>query len=107
MDASCGQRVALGLVVASTMFDDGTRMAHGLAGRHRTSGDEGDHWLGDDGVLDEGGRILFVVAADLAEQDDRLCFRVAMEQFQVLSKILSLYYVSADRNTLLMPISSA
>ena len=61
--------------------DDRAGVAHGLAGRGGEAGDVADHRLGDVG-LDEVGRPLLGVAADLADHHDRVGVRVVLERGQ-------------------------
>ena len=72
------ERRLLGLGRARRARDDRARVAHRLAGRSREARDVGDDRLRQLG-LDEGGRLLLLVTADLADHDDVLGLGVGLE----------------------------
>ncbi len=78
LDAARLERVLLRLRGAGGAGDDRAGVAHRLAGRRREAGDVGEdrlrHVLGD-----ELGRLLLLVAADLADHHDQLRLRVVLE----------------------------
>src|SRR5256885_11300448 len=71
VDARLPERADLVLRGPLPARDDRSRMAHALARRRRRPGDEPDHRLLVVG-LDPGGGVLFLTAADLADQDHRV-----------------------------------
>ncbi len=81
VNPGCGHGLHLVGCGALPAADDGSGMAHAAAGRRGLTGDKADHRLLHV-LLDELGRGLFCRAADLADHDDGLGFRIAVEQAQ-------------------------
>src|SRR6201994_2766933 len=71
-------------------------MAHAAARRRGDAGDEADHRLLGLVVLDEVRRVFFRRAADLADHDDGLGFRIAQEHLQHLDMLGALDRIAAD-----------
>src|SRR5690606_40761291 len=68
----------LGLSRASSTGDDGPRVAHPLPLGRAAAGDEADDGLGHLG--DEAGRVLFIRAADLTNEDHDLRLGVLFKE---------------------------
>ena len=80
---------------ACAAFDDRASMSHTLAGRRGLPGDEAGDRLGHI-RSDELGCLLFIRAADLADQNDLLGLRIMLEQLQRVNKVCTVDRVAAD-----------
>ena len=75
--------------------DDRAGVAHALARRRGDARDVRDDRLGDV-VLDELRGGFFIAAADLADQDDALGLRIALEQLEHVDEIHAAHRIAAD-----------
>src|SRR5580698_11119945 len=75
--------------------DDGARVPHPLAGWRGLAGDEGGDRLLHVG-LDEAGGLLLGGPADLADHEDRLRLRVALEHGEAVDEVDPLDRIAAD-----------
>src|SRR6266540_1771099 len=85
--------------------DDRAGVPHTLAGRRLEAGDVGHHRLGH--VLGhEGGGLLLLVAADLADHDHRLGLRVGLEAAQHVDEVGADHRVATDADAGRLPDAS-
>src|SRR5882672_3479762 len=75
--------------------DDGTGVAHALAGRRGDAGNETDHGFFHVG-LDPARGVLFIGPADLAHHDHRVGLGIVVEQLQHLDMLHAVHRVAAD-----------
>src|SRR5436190_17148902 len=81
LDADGLERFLLRLRGAGGAGDDRAGMAHRLAWRRREAGDVGEHRLRHV-LVHVACRLLLLVAADLADEDDQLRLRVGLEALE-------------------------
>src|ERR1700691_1882908 len=77
-------------------------MPHALAGGRGNTGDIGDHRFGHEAANMRGGRLL-VTAADLADHDDPLGLRIALEQLDDVNEIHAADRIAADTDAGALP----
>src|SRR5450755_463995 len=78
--------------------DDRTGVAHALARGRCDPGNEADHGLAHI-VLDPARAGFLIIAANLADHDDRIGFRVCIEQLHDIDMLHAIDRVAADADT--------
>lgn len=79
--------------------DDCTSMAHTLARRRLTAGNEGGYRFIRHILFDPGSGIFFRIATDLANDQNSFCIRIVLEELQCIDEVCTLDRVATDTNS--------